>query len=63
MDIILSILMLGAIGLLAGALLLVRRGERGKAALMVVAALVALGNVALLTVPLDDGRVPARTTL
>lgn len=55
--------MLGAIGLLAGALLLVRRGERGKAALMVVAALVALGNVALLTVPLDDGRVPARTTL
>ncbi len=59
MALILSILMLGALGLIAGAILLWRRGERRKAGLMAVAALVAAGNVALLTVPLSDGRSPA----
>ena len=59
MDLILSILMLGGLGLIAGAWLLTRRGERKKALLMLVAALVMFGNVALLVVPLEDGRTPA----
>ena len=58
MDLILSILMLGGLGLIAGAWLLTRRGERKKALLMLVAALVMFGNVALLVVPLEDGRTP-----
>jgi hypothetical protein len=58
MNLILSILMLGAIGLLAGAVLLWRRGDRRKAGLMALAALVMAGNVALLIVPLEDGRTP-----
>lgn len=59
MDLILSILMLGGLGLIAGAWLLTRRGERKKALLMLVAALVMFANVALLVVPLEDGRTPA----
>ncbi len=58
MALILSILMLGGIGLAAGATMLWRRGDRRKAALMAIAALVAFGNVALLVVPLADGRSP-----
>jgi hypothetical protein len=58
MNLILSILMLGGIALIAGAILLARRGERRKALLMAIAALVAFGNVALLVVPLADGRSP-----
>ena len=59
MNLILSILMLGGLGLIGGAVLLARRGERKKALLMAIAALVAFGNVALLVVPLEDGRSPA----
>jgi hypothetical protein len=59
MALILSILMLGALALSAGAVVLWRRGDRRKAGLMAVAALVVAGNVALLTVPLGDGRSPA----
>ncbi len=59
MDFILSILMLGGFGLIAGAWLLARRGERKKALLMLIAALVMFANVALLVVPLEDGRTPA----
>lgn len=59
MALILSILMLGALALSAGTVVLWRRGDRRKAGLMAVAALVAAGNVALLTVPLSDGRSPA----
>jgi hypothetical protein len=58
MNLILSILMLAGLGLIAGAVLLARRGERKKALLMVIAALVMFGNVALLVVPLEDGRSP-----
>jgi hypothetical protein len=36
-----------------------RRGDRRKAALMFVAALVAFGNVALVVAPLSNGRSPA----
>ena len=59
MNLILSILMLGGLGLIAGAVLLARRGERKKALLMAIAALVMFANVAVLVVPLDDGRTPA----
>ncbi len=59
MNLILSILMLGGLGLIGGAIALARRGDRKKALLMVIAALVMFANVALLVVPLDDGRTPA----
>ncbi len=63
MNVILSILMLAGLGLIGGAVLLARRGERKKALLMVIAALVMFGNVALLVVPLEDGRTPAEAAL
>ena len=63
MNLILSILMLGGLGLIAGAVMLARRGERKKALLMAVAALVMFGNVALLVVPLENGRTPSETAL
>ena len=53
MDLILSILMLGGLGLIAGAWLLTRRGERKKALLMLVAALVMFANVAVWLVPVN----------
>lgn len=59
MNLILSILMLAGFGLIGGAVLLARRGERKKALLMAIAALVMFANVALLVVPLEDGRTPA----
>jgi len=47
---LLSILMIAALLLAAGGLhLIVKRGERGKGALMLVAALVALGDVLIWT--------------
>lgn len=59
MNFILSILMLAGLGLIGGAIVLARRGDRKKALLMVIAALVMFANVALLVVPLEDGRTPA----
>lgn len=59
MNFILSILMLAGLGLIGGAIVLARRGDRKKALLMVIAALVMFANVALLIVPLADGRTPA----
>lgn len=51
-DLLLSLTMLAALALLAGAFVLWRRkGERRKALLMVVAALVALANVAIWSLP------------
>jgi hypothetical protein len=51
-DIALSLTVLAALALLAGAAVLwVKRGERRKALLMVVAALVALANVAIWSLP------------
>ena len=53
----LSIVMLGAILLIIGAVLF-RRGQRRQAGLMVVAALVALANVAIWTIPDSSGNAP-----
>ncbi|QIQ86750.1 hypothetical protein [Erythrobacter sp.] len=58
-DIVLSIVMLAALALLAGAFVLWRRtGEVRNPALMVVLALVALANVLIWTVPGEDGTRP-----
>ena len=59
LSIILSLLMLAGIALTIGAVMVWRRGDRRKAALMLLAALVALGNVAMLVAPLANGRSPA----
>jgi hypothetical protein len=59
LSIILSLLMLAGIALVAGGIAVWRRGDRRKAALMFVAALVAFGNVALVVAPLSNGRSPA----
>lgn len=59
MNLILSILMLAGLALIGGAIVLARRGDRKKALLMILAALVMFANVALLVVPLEDGRSPA----
>ena len=50
-DFALSLTMLAALTLLAGAVVLWRRNERRKALLMAVAALVALANVAIWSLP------------
>ena len=50
--------MLAAFALLAGAVILWRRGQRKPAGLMVVAALVALANVLIWTIPASDGDAP-----
>lgn len=51
-DAILSILMLAGLALVAGAVVLWRRGERGpRPWLMLVAALVMFGNVAIRALP------------
>lgn len=50
-DTILSLAVLAAIALTGGAIALWRRGERRKAALMFVAALVIAGNIAIISVP------------
>ncbi len=59
MDIVLSILVLAAFALLAGAYFLLRRGGPIKqAALMVLLAIIAIVNVAIWTVPAADGTAP-----
>lgn len=59
MEAVLSILVLAAFALLAGAAWLWRKGGAQKqAGLMVVLALVALLNVAIWTVPQSDGTAP-----
>lgn len=51
-ELALSLTMLAALALLAGAAVLwIKRGERRKALLMAVAALVALANVAIWSLP------------
>lgn len=51
-DLLLSLTMLSAVALIAGGVVLwVKRGEKRKALLMMVAALVALANVAIWSLP------------
>lgn len=58
-DIVLSIVMLAALALLAGAFVLWRRtGELRNPALMVLLALIAIANVLIWTVPTPDGTTP-----
>ncbi|NCP18428.1 MAG: hypothetical protein GW855_04615 [Erythrobacter sp.] len=57
---VLSILVLAALLLIGGAAILFRRGHRKQAGLMVVAALVALLNVAIWTIPDSEGRAPVQ---
>lgn len=58
-DIVLSIVMLAALALLAGAFVLWRRtGEVRNPALMVLLAAIAVANVLIWTVPDGSGRAP-----
>ena len=52
--------MLAALALLAGAVALLRRGDRRRAMLMAVAGLVALANVALWSIPAPDTSIERR---
>lgn len=59
LDIVLSIVMLAAILLLVGAYALWRRtGEAKQPVLMVVLAIIAVGNVLIWTIPDADGNSP-----
>ncbi|MFN9579584.1 MAG: hypothetical protein ACK56H_05840 [Novosphingobium sp.] len=55
---VLSLLTLAVLLMLAGAVLQGRRGERRKALLLVILALVAGINVAIWTVPYESGEAP-----
>lgn len=50
-DTLLSIVMLGGLALLAGAVMVFRHGDRRRALLMLVAALVMFANVAIWAIP------------
>lgn len=59
MDLVLSIVMLAAIALIVGAIVLWRRtGEVKQPALMVLLALIAIGNVLIWTIPTAEGTSP-----
>lgn len=57
-DAVLSIVVLAAIALIVGAVFAWRSGYRRQAVLMVILALVAGMNVAIWTVPNDQGQAP-----
>lgn len=57
-NLVLSLLMLAAFLLVAGGVVLWRRGVRKQAGMMIVLALVALLNVAIWTVPDTAGQAP-----
>ncbi len=62
-DLVLSILMLAGVALLVGAYVMFRRQrDRRKALLMLVAALVMFGNVAIWMIPPPDGQSLMRET-
>ncbi|TRD10641.1 hypothetical protein FGU71_01335 [Erythrobacter insulae] len=59
-DIVLSIVMLAAFALIAGAIVYWRRtGEVKQPALMVFLAVIAIMNVLIWTIPTSDGTSPA----
>ena len=57
-NIVLSVLMLAALALVAGAFVLWRRGVRKQAALMVLLAVIAVLNIAIWTIPTESGEAP-----
>ena len=58
----LSLMMLAAIALIGGALVLWRRGERKRPALMALLVVVLLVNVGIWTLPDSSGRAPIEQT-
>lgn len=50
-DLLLSVVMLAGLALLAGAVMVFRHGDRRRATLMVIAALVMFANVAIWVIP------------
>ncbi len=58
MDAVLSVVMLAAVALLAGAFVLWRRGVTRQASLMAILAMVMLVNVAIWTLPGEGGTSP-----
>lgn len=58
MGAILSVVMLAALALLAGAVVLWRRGIRKQAGLMLALAVVMIVNVLIWTLPDSDGTAP-----
>ena len=58
-DLIISIVVLAAVALIAGAIVLWRRGVRKQAALMALLAFVMIGNAAIWLAPMKDGTTPA----
>ena len=58
MDLILSLVMLTAVALIAGAVFQWRRGGRRQAGLMLVLAAVMIANVLIWTVPDSSGTAP-----
>jgi hypothetical protein len=64
MALLLSLMMLAAIALVAGAVVLWRRGgKRLQVILMLVMAVVIAGNIALWVVPTSSGKAPIDQTL
>lgn len=62
MDTVLSIVVLAAIALVGGGLYLLRKGEKKQGGLMLLVALVMIGNVIVWTIPVPeaaDGAPPA----
>lgn len=58
MGAVLSVMMLAALALVAGAVVLWRRGVRKQASLMVVLAVVMIANVLIWTLPDRSGTAP-----
>lgn len=54
-DTIISIVVLAAVALVAGAVVLLRRGEKKKAGLMAILAIVMILNAAIWLIPDADG--------
>lgn len=58
-SVVLSVLVLAAIALVLGAIFIMRKtGDKRRAALMVVLAIVAALNVAIWTIPSNEGSAP-----
>lgn len=58
-DIIMSIIVLAAIALVAGAFVLWRKGLGKQAMLMLILAMVMVVNVAIWMIPTESGETPA----